>query len=97
MSPRRLNATPNIKKTGVSIGAAVLARSAGKKENAQRPTSNAQRPSQTKKSVDTIVQVVITFLAEKTSAEEIGGPKIDIAGLLTARLMPVRIAPQTGR
>ena len=47
MSPRRLNATPNIKaKTGVSIGAAVLARSAGRKENAQRPTFNAQRRSQ---------------------------------------------------
>ena len=85
MSPRRPNATLNIKaKTRPNAADADVATRMGREENAQRPTFNVQHRSQTKTSVDTIVRAMSAFAAENTSPEEIGGPKIDIAGLLTA-------------
>src|ERR1700737_4279407 len=55
MSPRRLNATPNIKeKISASAVDAAVATSAIRKENVQRPTSNAQRRSQKSRGLDVI-------------------------------------------
>src|ERR1700704_2520943 len=98
MSRPRPNATPNIKaKTMANAADADVATRVGREENAQRPTFNVQRRNQTKTSVDTIVQVVIAFAPENMRAEEIGDPKIDIAGLSTVRPVAVRLAPRTGR
>src|SRR6266480_6702901 len=94
MNRRRQSAMPSIKAmTRVSIADAGVATTMGRKENAQRPTFNAQHRNQKSSGLDVIGHSEIDSAQESQNA--VG--KIDIAGLLTASPMPVRLAPRTGR
>src|ERR1700719_4595734 len=98
MSPRRPNATQGMKaRISASVGDTAVVKSGDKKENAQLPTSNVQRRSQTRTGVDPIVHREIDSVRESRDP----GGRIDIGkiggGLLVASPVPVRLAPRTRR